>query len=304
MINEEIIDITKDFDKIKKYYYENKKVKAYEDCFYSIIQGIRKKPLFFRKKIFFTYGSKLGKDFLIIYNHLYEKHHDFANALKELLFITRLDYAIYKNASIEEISNLKNEGFREYHNAEHWSQNARFDDQSYPQVVLDVNRLSRLEGKDYKRLRNYCHRFSSAKISFKPYSKINDYVNCEKLVKNISLKISQNSGYDYHEVYDANKVFLEYNPEESYIIYYENKIIGFIGIGVHKTHAFLNSLQILDSYPNIGVFVMYKISQILQSKGVKFFNLSGSENHSLFIWKNKFIPHSLIERMHLVYEIR
>lgn len=90
---------------------------------------------------------------------------------------------VIKNVNTEEIGLLKKLGFREYRLSEAWDSMTRFDDNTYPEQILNTKNISELTGSVYARLReDFSRTLKKYKISIKEYSSSMDKFFFDKLL--------------------------------------------------------------------------------------------------------------------------
>ena len=277
--------------------------KNYEDSWGYIIQATRYLKLkWYDKKnnslIFF--GKKSETDpTLVVVNYFAEPAY-----LKNVIDIVqkKLNFkrTILKNVSPENVSLLTSYGFRQYSKNEYWDKAARFDDQTYPQQIIDLTVVLEKKGQKFKRLRNTLYKKNQ--LTIHKYTKKDKEEVLRLFVakdSSASHPAQSKSGiyYESHAMYpDAflEKFVIKSNTKE---------IIGFTAFSpiTSKTCAFVATIF----KPNngmIGIWGIYQILVMIHEKGFQYVNFGGSEAEGTFNFvRRTFRPVEEVSKIHLIY---
>ncbi len=193
-----------------------------------------------------------------------------------------------------------------------WSAASPLDDDTFPQVVVALDNIFRVEQKESRELRLRLNRFlnyaaenltlQEACFLFAP-----ELYNPEKHLyqKTHAVRVLEKWASKNKELMDAYTNMIEYPPSEGfcYIMRIGIKARGFyvfgkIGertVGCHATIADYRQM------PGLSEAALMKCFGSLHNKGIRRVNLGGSETEALYKFKLKFRPHELKEATHMVY---
>ncbi|MDP2926312.1 MAG: hypothetical protein Q8N99_08090 [Nanoarchaeota archaeon] len=207
--------------------------------------------------------------------------------------------AILKNVDPENTANLRELGFEDYKEGEKWDKTCRYDDQSFPQRVIEIESLMHLKGKDYSELKRELNRFreSYEDIIIRRYDSTKDFKKVKELIR---IREQEISGFA-----DAHKPFFSVNLSGSFlqwIFEIEGKIKGFTLCDEISPKCIAYNALVHDSnIPHLSSFIAFEIARQSQAQGYIYFNFQGSETERLDQWKRKFNPQVSINKIHLIY---
>ena len=208
---------------------------------------------------------------------------------------------ILKNVSPSDVDSLCRYGLRKYTDGESWSPEAIYDDQTYPQVIVDLNELIPCHGRAYHKLTNLLNRVNlSGGYEMLPYSSTHksEVIN---LIEEKDHQCSCNS----NPYWEAHKMYLE-DVEDSnrYVITEDGYVKGFIVTSsISSTATALCAALFRCGSKKDSAWGMYHVLVQEFQNGFKYANLGGSETVGVFEFKRQtFKPSMLIERTHLVWE--
>ncbi|MBP6952572.1 MAG: hypothetical protein KBD36_05865 [Alphaproteobacteria bacterium] len=300
--NNDIKEISFDDVAVRAYFEANKPYEAYEDSWFSLIQGIRTNPRLFKNKVFFS-DHPCNEDVLVVYNHMCSSYQELAELFRDLLVATLKKELIWKNAKLNHLPVLIKYGFKLYKNEDSWNSHSKFDDQTYPQHICLIDNLKTLSSKTLAQLRQQMRavekHYNDIKII--PYKKENHKLPCLDLVERSAFEISASNAVDLRAVLSANIIYLDYSPDNSYVVEHNKKIVAFIAFDIRNDIANFNCLVHDRNIKYLPSYAMMKTSELLSKEGARYLNLSGSENKSLDHWKKKFHPVTSIFRTHVVF---
>lgn len=266
---------------------------AFEDSWAYVLQATRKKPI----KYYDGHSLLLIEDrgeHLVIPNY-------FVNSLDCLLNILQglNKKVLLKNVNPEDEKRLLQIGLRHYLNEEFWSEEARYDDQTFPQVVLSLDELLRMKGKNYSCLRNSVNHAKKniSEIILLPYDPTNH--------KNQVLSLAMQQDNERQEIVDSIIPYLNLRSNafmKSIIFVDDKRVIGFSLIDTISISCMAFNALVYDvKIPGLSTLITVEASRYAKSLGYAFGNNQGSETQGLYNWKKKFNPCVEIERIHLVF---
>ncbi len=102
-------------------------------------------------------GAKPDYSVIVIPNY-FALHETLMYAVQRLHQRTNLP-VVLKNVDPRDFWNLCDLGFRPYEKEERWCESARFDDQTFPQRIIDIEHLITARGSGYQKLRQRLNKF-------------------------------------------------------------------------------------------------------------------------------------------------
>lgn len=206
---------------------------------------------------------------------------------------------ILKNVDLRDVERLRERGFSVYSESEHWSAEFPYDDQTFPQQILDIDKLMSLKGKNYAVLRRDLHysRRNTGNLTMRKYE---PRIDKEKVVILAKLQEERNFG-----TLDAHRLFFDISTSSSLLsLVFEinGEIVGFTLIDrISNTCIAYNALIYDTKVPQLASRLTYESARVAYERGYTFFNLQGSETANLDRWKRKFNPAKAIHKTHLIY---
>jgi hypothetical protein len=183
--------------------------------------------------------------------------------------------------------------FDTYGEDESWDAEIRYDDQTFPQQVIDLARVCEKRGRKYNALRNELN--SGPTVSFLHYS-------AEKhagLVRKLFAQ-QQIEGY-----YDAHAMYLNLETTEdrwSFVFFVDDTLVGFSVLDrISPVCVAYNALACDISMRFLATSITHEICVFSYEQGFEFLNMQGSETAGLDRWKRKFVPSKSIKRVHMLY---
>lgn len=207
--------------------------------------------------------------------------------------------AILKNINPEDVKKFLPLGFRPYKENENWCPEARFDDQTYPQLIIDLKKLKVAKGTIYENLRAALNKKPNASIRKYHKKDKNEVLNLIELIDKNHKKIKKGAYYESHKMYPESGI------DKSVII--NNKtgeIIGFIGTSdISSTATALVASPTKPNIKNTNIWGIYYVMLAKYQKGFKLATLGGCEFKTTYKFKKeKFRPIKELEKTHLVYD--
>ncbi|MFH1390852.1 MAG: phosphatidylglycerol lysyltransferase domain-containing protein [Candidatus Diapherotrites archaeon] len=250
----------------------------------------------------FSITAYLGKNAL-------EKAFDLAKELKK----TSKKQVVFKNLTSEQSEKLKKLGCEDYRKGDYWNNFYKYDDDTFPEIIIDLQELVPLKGNDLKTLRYRVNSF------YKNDYKVEDY--SAKYSKDVSeiltdwLELIKDRYKDYlkedkiilHSA-EIHKKFLELidsgkaDDYLSKIIFLNKKPVAFaIGYKISsKTFGLYTNVTSNDDVKGLSETIIYELLKEAHEKGYVYANLGGSEFKSLLKYKDKFKPTKHLQKTHVV----
>ncbi len=221
---------------------------------------------------------------------------------------------VVKNVGKEELSFLEENGFCAYREGDCWSQLYKFDDDTYPRPVVELEALCSLEGKTLKTLRYFMTRFrKNHSVKILPYSPLlfKEAVLVHGLWSDdFKRRFSETAFKDplvlhsvgLHRAYidsiysscDEKKVF-------SYVLYADGRPVGFsLAEKISKEAVALYCNISSNEFVGLNETLVFETLKRAFEKGFEYGNLGGSEFMSLHNFKRKFAPFAFEEKTHAV----
>jgi len=281
------------------------KSKNYEDSWGYVIQATRNNGFKWydrQNKALIFFGRKKSSDSRLVVPTFFAEPKYLAQVLDTLQKELKTTKTIIKNVNVEEITTFLPYGFRAYKDNESWDSFARFDDQTYPQQVINLDSLALHKGGPYKNLRTALHK--NPALSIRKYSSDDK----EKVLDLFALKDGNTPDskdktmgmyYTSHALYASADV-------DKYVICDKTTggIIGFTATSniSPKTAAYVASIF----KPGIKVASVWGIFHTLLIKHqekYKYMNLGGCETEGTYnFMRRTFQPEEKIKKTHLVYD--
>lgn len=276
-----------------------------KDSWAYTLQATRNLPMkYFSEDILVLLTVKDDRSAIVIPNYFVPSEQQLADVVKILCSSTGLP-VVLKNVddTPEAVNKLRAFGFSPYAPGERWDADSRYDDQTYPQAVLDLNKLappagfSQPLGPAYYQLRKRLKHSSNLKITF--YDQQKDYAQTESLLH------AQAESRD-NSVYAANHLFLVMPPSAnafSLTFSINGQALGFSLLDrISDTTAAWNSIIYDRRFsPNLSSRITFESAMFVKSRGFTKLNLQGSETAGLNQWKKTFVPCRQIPKTHLIY---
>lgn len=173
----------------------------------------------------------------------------------------------------------------------------------YCEYVLSTEKLSALNGGEYKHLRQDCNRIKRQYNITYRICTIKDKNNIE-VVYNLWC---DKSGYKYNHVYDKVYLFntFELDPTRFLMFFDGNKPIGFINYyEVNDNFVYCGSIKFDIDYKSISKYMEHKLAEYLYERGYLFMNIDADDNSKgLIEFKNSLKPvYKMIEYQLIVKE--
>ncbi|MCA9485395.1 MAG: hypothetical protein KC506_00960, partial [Nanoarchaeota archaeon] len=136
-----------------------KRNKDFKDSWAYIVQASRNLPYKIETQggLFFL-GAKEDESAIVIPNY-FATNKEVGKTALEIQEITGLP-VVLKNVNPIHVKDLEEEGFRGYLRGEEWSDESHYDDQTFPEQVVNIEELIRLRGNNYDCLRQELTSFS------------------------------------------------------------------------------------------------------------------------------------------------
>ncbi len=278
--------------------------KNYEDSWGYIIQATRYGGFkWFDKRtgslIFF--GRKSNSDQTLVVPSYFAENEYLASAVNAVQAALKAPKTILKNAPEESISELCRFGFREYNENEQWSKEARFDDQTYPQLIIDLQKLIEKDGRSYHLLRKALNK--NPNISIRKYNG----ADRETVLKIFDLKDGDTKdtiGKRKGVYYTSHVMYPDADITKFVVVDNQNgEIIGFTATSdITSEITTLIASLFKPGIKVASIWAMYQTLAIKYQQGFQFANLGGCETEMIYTFKcEKFPPVKKLFKKHLIF---
>lgn len=279
----------------------------YEDSWGYIIQATRYDGFKWYDKrtgSLVLFGKKSRRDDTLVVPNFIGKISYLKDVLNKVLEQENISKAIIKNVNPLDKLLFLAQGFREYNDDEYWSKYAPYDDQTFPQLVIDLNRLAVPKGRQYRNLRTALRKplaldFRKYKSSDKEEVLILFSLRDGNNSKNISQEARENGMYYVsHAMYpDASLDKMVFIDRKT------NKIIGFIASSdISKRNTCLVASIFKPTVNTESVWGIYQSMLLKYQQGFQQINIGGVETSGTFHFLRRYFrPVEQIAKTHLVY---
>ena len=277
----------------------------YEDSWGYIIQATRNGGFKWydpqtASLIFF--GRKSATNSTLVIPSFFADPEYLAYVIRQVENTYQIFHSIVKNVNSSDIGAFTPYGFRPYKKTECWFAEARFDDQTYPQMVIDLRKTIEAKGKFFQNLRTTLNKMPP--IEIKKYRNT-DYKKILELF-HLKDKASTNRISDVKKMYFTSHAMYPQARVDKFIVIDKKtkKIIGFIA----TSDITSNNTALVASIFKPGVRIesvwgIYKTFELKYHEGFKLINLGGNETKGTFnFMREKFRPVEMLHKTHLIYD--
>jgi len=301
---DEYQQILKKYRQLIKEYHSG--AKDFEFCNGYIIQATRNGLGYtdFEDGLVLFTKRKDGNSFVIV-SSVGRDRAERIHIVAEAMWHSTNEVVYVKNVRRELESKLLGLGLRHYRQEESWNTQARYDDNTFPEQVVDVKKLRELQGPKYQSLREELNRFGRK------------YTIKVKLCKKCSLhkvrgllagwveNMHQRNGWDKKELHRSHEVllarrkdFFRYRVNDE-----KNKPIGFLVFSEVSPQCLGYNALINDfNYQNLYRKLLFEGARIADEAGYHYLNLQGSEDEDQYLSKRRLKASLEIRKTHLVFE--
>ena len=216
------------------------------------------------------------------------------------------DDVIVKNVGEDLELRLKEEGFEDYGDGENWDEHSKYDDNTFPQQVIDLEIYNPWGGSDYSKLREELKRFHRdysvvlKRVEDTPESTKNfrtllslwaQQMFERKSIREMDLFVSQ-------VMFSPGNFDIQYEFNDSET----GDLVGFLSFDeISRSCLGLNAIINDFSYWNSYRFMTHTATNIAKEHGYRYLNLQGSEDAGQYQSKRRFKAQIEIPKKHLVY---
>jgi hypothetical protein len=269
---------------------------AFEHAWGYVIQATRYGKLRWydpRTNSLIFFGRKSSEDHTLVVPTFFATPGYLATTLRIVQKLTGTSQTILKNIDPKAINLYLPYGFKPYTDDENWDPEARFDDQTFPQLLVDLKAVTESKGSDYRKLRKYLRRGN--KYQIRPYQKLDR----EAVLNLLALKDCTTASRKYsasHDMYPSSAT-------EKFVIVDNERIVGFTvtsDISAECT-AFCAGI-FLPGKPELAPWGLHHTMEMKYRQGFKTVNLGGSETQGTMEFKRQlFRPMRELPRTHLIF---
>ncbi len=267
----------------------------FEDSWAYIVQATRVCPLkYFSDDVLVLLTLKQDHSALVIPNYFVRDLNVLCEVVDFLSVWVHLPI-ILKNVGLEDAPRLLDIGFENYSAAERWDSESKYDDQTFPQSVFEIEPTMSMRGRRFADLRRDAKRFVS--INSRSYERQIDFNAVEKILRDKCTLLGSN-------FYAADSCFLKMDPNidiHSCVYLFEGRIIGFSLTDRISCSCFALNAVIRDyGLPVLFTTITLEAAKDARSQGARYLNLQGAETEGLHLWAKKFCPSTFIHKTHLI----
>jgi hypothetical protein len=230
--------------------------------------------------------------------------------LAEQLFSLTGEKVIVKNISEQEYCKLRVLGFSNYTPDDGWDSVARYDDQTYPEIVIRTGDLVNKKGRSYRSLRRDVRSGLESGLTLELCDPSQHRAEMENVIKTWRFSFlarhpteeEQNLVHFYDYFIETRETVVTRREMLTWLCRSKGNPIGFT-CGVSKSaHALdLYANPCLPEQRNAPATMLCMVLEHAHALGYEFVNLGGSETIGLHRFKRKFSPFKELERFHAVY---
>lgn len=267
--------------------------KAYEDSWGYIIQATRYngfKLWDFDSKTLIFFSRKPEDEKTLVVPNFFAKPDSLIKVFPKVIALKHCNKIVLKNIDSRNVERFLRLGFRQYAQNENWDKFTKYDDQTYPQPIVNITQAIKMMGNKYRNLRNQVRRNGIYQLRSFNDSDLQEVLTILK-------RKEKGKYFDSHVMYPTADL-------EKFVVTFNNVIEGFIAVSSISSATFaLNASIILSKHRGVGVWASYQVFLKKKLEGFKYVNLGGSENPGTYTFKEwNYKPSTYLNRTHLVYE--
>jgi hypothetical protein len=219
-----------------------------------------------------------------------------ARTIKIVQYTLQAPKTVLKNINIKDASRFINHGFRPYFIDERWNDISRYDDQTFPQLLVNLKNIVDLKGKGYRYLRKALRKDPHAYI--RPYQESDKEAVLAIFTSKDIIKKADDMYYESHIMYPSSDV-------DKFVILHDvtNEILGFIALSPITSKAISSVASLFK--PNVeaaSIWGAYQTLITMYRKGYTKVNFGGNETEGSYNFIRRiFRPVEEIKKTHLVY---
>lgn len=246
------------------------------------------------------FGNKSDKDNTLVIPNFFAKPEYLAKVIAIVKELKKSPKVILKNISHSDAKALIHAGFRYYRKDEVWSGFAKYDDQTYPQLIIDLNKLAEARGRDYRNLRTALNK--SEEYVFREYKKS----DLKKILEIFALRDGNtlDSPSAKHGMYYASHaIYPDANIAKYVVENKEKKILGFLASSdISGENTALVAAVFIPGIKIASIWGMYQALMHKRSQGFNQINIGGFEMPGTYNFLRLTLrPVAQLKRLHLVY---
>ncbi len=278
--------------------------KNYEDSWGYIIQATRYNGFKWYDSqtgslIFF--GRKSDTDPTLVVPLFFAEPEYLRDVVDKVQGVLKAPQTTLKNVNPGDVEKFLPYGFRPYKENEGWCAEARFDDQTYPQLIIDLKKITEAKGRKYHKLRKALNK--------KPHVVCRKYRETDKddVLEIFALKDgnTKDTPEKAKGMYFASHVMYPTADVNKFVFTdgITGEIIGFIATSdiSSRTTAFIASLFRPDAI-KVRTWCTYQIFVKKYHEGFELATLGGCETGNTYHFKRRTLqPVEELEKTHLVY---
>ncbi|MBI4114671.1 MAG: DUF2156 domain-containing protein [Candidatus Niyogibacteria bacterium] len=211
-----------------------------------------------------------------------------------------------KNVGKELEQDLLKFGCRHYRVDEWWDDQSKYDDNSFPEQVLNTKQLVDLEGPNFQSLREEQNRFNREyQIEARRWEVCN-LETVEKILKKWIDNIHLRNDWNKEELHASHEIFCNSRNDLIHFGIYDsknNKLIGFLAFSEISPKCLGYNVLVNDFvYRNSYRILMLEGARIANSLGYQYLNIQGSEDTNQYLSKRRLKAEFEIPKEHLIFD--
>ena len=246
-----------------------------------------------------------GDNFVVVTSAGTNRAENIYTVAKEL-FENSSKHVVIKNVGKELESRLLKLGCRHYRVDEWWDDQSKYDDNSFPEQILNAKQSTSLDGPNYKSLREECARFNRGyQIEVKRWNICNPEMTKELLKKWVDNMHIRND-WDKNELHASHEMFCNSREDLIHFGVYDSKndkLIGFMVFSEVSSKCLGYNVLVSDfEYKNLYRVLMLEGAKIANSLGYQYLNVQGSEDTNQYLSKRRLQSEFEIPKEHLIFD--
>ncbi|MBI5045407.1 MAG: DUF2156 domain-containing protein [Candidatus Niyogibacteria bacterium] len=211
-----------------------------------------------------------------------------------------------KNVGMELEQELLKLGCRHYRVDEWWNNQSKYDDNSFPEQILNTKQLTDLKGPNFQSLREEQARFNREySIEVRRWEVCNLEIVGEILKKWIDNMHLRND-WSKEDLRASHEMFCNSRSDLIHFGIYDsknNKLIGFLVFSEISQKCLGCNVLVNDfEYRNLYRALMLECARIANSLGYQYLNIQGSEDANQYLSKRRLKAEFEIPKEHLIFD--
>lgn len=203
---------------------------------------------------------------------------------------------------------LLENGCRHYYADEWWDPWFKYDDNTFPEQVLDTKEVLELKGKEFQKIRNEMNTFKRKHVYEVRKADKLDSSQIIKLAAHWARNLNERNFVGEKFLIESVKMFFDKNE---HLVHFEvidtdtKALIGLLAFSEISSNCMAANLLLNDfSYRNSSRIFMIEGARCVGQLGYTYLNTQGSEDTNQHLAKRMLKPAKQIFKTHLVFDSR